>query len=561
MYTNHQKKFKSITLSIVIFLLGVSLFVPSVSAQLFQDSNSIEISTNETTPIYLIGNISLSGSFQGIQFDQRTNSIQQYISFLQEISLILEIPDFTSLAELYGFPLFSETRLNDATVFVINTTYLSSINEYSAVELISLKDEIVTSFSDVSINVKQGIALFGSDAQKYQVNHNQSYGFGGFFQLPFNSQLPSNGIGIISDEKSLFTVQTNTSLVYPYNSEIDIIDGENVVYHVSQSDQIILIKTSKNVSLHQHSTVHFFPLLTDDNSSSEALLSITQINSPSNDILSLLDDFTETMSSIDDSVDQSVFPINQQLQTVIPYLSELFNSGIILTNTSNDVRIDGKNLSNPMILAGRGPQFTLTLNQQESSPVSIQGESTLLFVDDHFYTSTAENSENGITLPLISILLWIAAIVSILFYWSLKTKHRLLTKNNDAFYLFQKRWVRILIYGIILGILFLLVDLQFSFRFGLSLITQPAAQNNALITLIFFLIQSIILVFLFFLYAFPAVLIHNMICRTTIKNNYQFLTKLIILIPFFWVGLHLYFLVLLNIFLSIIPLPSITGLG
>lgn len=561
MYTNHQKKFKNIIRSLVLFLVGISLFLPSVSAQLFQDSNSIQLSTNETTAIYFIGDISLSGSFQGIQFDQDSNSIQQYMPFLQDISSFLELPDFTSLSTLYGFPLFSETRLNDADVFVVNTTYLSSINEYSAAELLSLKDEIVTSFSNVSLKIKNGIALFGSDTQKYQVNHNQSYGFGGFFQLPVTSQLPSTGIGIISDEKSLFTVPTNTSLIYPYNSEIDILNKENVVYHVSQSDQIILIKTSKKISFHQQSTVHFFPLLINDNSSSEAILSITQLDSPSISILPLLDDFTDTISSIDDTVDQSVLPVNQQLETVIPYLSELFNSGIILLNSSHNVLIDGNHLSNSMMLAGRGPEFTITLNQQESSPVFIQGESTLLFVDDHFYTSNTENSENGIILPLISILLWIVALASILFYWSTKTKNRLLPAKKDAPPVFQKQWVRILMYGIIFGILFLLVELQFSFLFGLSFLSLPATQNATLITIIFFLVQCIILVFFFFLYAFPAVLIHNMLCKTIIKNKYQFLTKLIILIPFFWLGLQLYFLVMLNIFLSFIPIPSITGLG
>jgi hypothetical protein len=52
-----------------------------------------------------------------------------------------------------------------------------------------------------------------------------------------------------------------------------------------------------------------------------------------------------------------------------------------------------------------------------------------------------------------------------------------------------------------------------------------------------------------------------MICKTTLKNRYQFFTKILVILPLFWFGIQIYFLVLFNVFLSFLPLSSLVGLG
>lgn len=561
MFTNHQKKHNHIIFSIVIVLLLCSLVTPSVNAQLFSESSSIQFSTHESTPVFVLGNLSLSGSFQGIEFDEISSLIQESTLTLEETLGTLDIPDFTVLTTVYGFPLFSETIIDDATVYLVNTTYLSSITDYSSVELLSLQNEIISSFSNVSITVNKGIAFFGSNTSTYDVEFEESYGLGGIFQLPFSDQFFSQGLGIVSDQQSLFSVPSDTSLLYPYQSEIMIRDGNKILTTVSQSDQLLLLKTTDDTTIQQKSTVHFFPLPTSEPTSSKATLTISD-GDPSSETLNILfKNLSETISQIDDTEDQSVLPIPDQFELFTPYLSQIFDGGLIILNASEELLVEETSILNPTLILARGPEFSLTLDQKESLPISLNGESTLLFVNDHFYSSNAQQSETGIALPLLSIILWIAAVVSIIFYWSAKTQKKLVSQPDEKPAILQNRWIRILLYGVVLVILFLLIDQQFSSQFGLSLLTLPATQNDTIIPLVFFLIQCVILLFFFLMYAFPSILIHNVLCKTTIRNSYQFLTKILVFLPVFWIGMQLYFLILFNIFLSFISIPSINGLG
>ncbi|MBS3778352.1 MAG: hypothetical protein KGY50_03555, partial [Candidatus Thermoplasmatota archaeon] len=199
-------------------------------------------------------------------------------------------------------------------------------------------------------------------------------------------------------------------------------------------------------------------------------------------------------------------------------------------------------------------------NQQFALPVSINGNSSLLFVNNQLYTTNAASSDKGITSPLWSVVLWVGVFACILFYFLAK-KYDVLNQELKGSLLFSKKWEKLLFNIALLIVCFFIVDFSVSFRFGLSFFTLIGMNVDIMITSLFFIGQLLILCIIFILYALPAQLIHNILSRSVIQHKYQQLTKILVALPFFWIGIQLYLLVLFNILLSFLPLPSIVPIG
>jgi hypothetical protein len=556
---NNEKTKKITKLSIMLVIIFFLLCNPLVSADLFSNEKNLNLDIDESTQLFFLGDISFSGSFQAVDINLSLESYKEYLSLVDTYLGTADLEAFLSLNEVYGFPVFSETKLEQSTVYIINTTLFSVIDQLTPQELLNQLDNYFTMVENASILVKNGVAILGSNVEHFQVDHDQSYGIGGFFQLPLED-FRTNGLGIISDEESIITIPTQTSLFYPFNAKIEITNNEQKTITIADSNTIILVKTNEETELIQDSLLHYFPLPTQETIPTSVTISVTQTDLSTSNPTALIQSVSEALSDFEDVNIEELLSFDQE-QSVITLASQMFNSGLILINTTQPVNIDDYTIESADVLVGRGPEYIITVNQQQTLPISVTGTSTLLFLNDHIYTYTAKDSENGVALPFFSILLWIGAIISIGLFFFFKQKQRLVDSTNDAIELLQKRWIRILIYAAVFFIFFVLVDLEFSAKFGVSFFSSLNLSIERMFVLIFLLIQLLILAILFVFYALPALFIHDMLSKTLVKNPYQIMTKIIILIPVFWLGLQIYFLVLLNIFLSFVPWSTVMGLG
>lgn len=553
-----SRRNRIIFIGIVLFC-SVGLGEPTY-AQLFSDSTMLT-TVSETTPFFFFGDINLSGLFKGVKIDYPIDLSDDQAVLLKNYFSSEDVQDFFPMDSLYAFPVFQETTICDVTIHLVNMSFLLALDRFSLEESIEKNDRMFTSFSNASVHIKKGIALFGSNQEKIQVYLNQSYGIGGLFQFPFPIESLTSGLCIFSHQESIMTSKTDTSVLIPFESEIHIISGDEDTFNLSDPNTLILLNTRDSVTLRQDSILHFFPLVSNSIATAEATIIVTESQLLQTNPLSLLNEANDRISEIDDMALSDLFLLDHELDSLMTLVSYVLNSGIVVLNSSQPIMIDDVQIPSASILAGRGPEYSIILNQQTTLPVLITGTSSLIFINDHIYTPSAKTVDKGITLPFWSILLWIAAIISILYYWSVKKQHRLINEDNEEPKIIQKKWVRVVLYSSIFLICFVLIDWEFSFRFGISFFTIISLQVEMLLIIILLLVQLLVLTLLFTLYALPALLVHTMIFRTTIKNKYHFFTKLIIPVPLVWIGIQIYFLVLFNIFLLMIPISSFPGFG
>ncbi len=546
---------------IIVIILFCSIGIAeSTNGQLFSDYDQLSISLTNSTPMFFLGDISLTGSFQGITLEYPLQLSNEHLFLLEQYFPSENVQNFASIDELHSFPVFADTLIPDATVYLINTSLFSDINQFTNAELIDNIDSYLTSFTSVSIHITKGIALFGSDNERIQVDFDRSYGIGGLFQLPFPEDFSTTGLGILSDQQSTITVHTDTSVLYPFESEVQIKSEEDINLTISDPNIMLFINTNDAVTLYQDSVFHFFPTVTNDISTAEAEITIMETEDSVMDPTALLNELQYLISDIDDTLLTDVLPSDQEFDSIITLISQVLNCGIVVLNSSQPILIEEVQIPPPAIIAGRGSEYTITLKQQLSSPIQISGRSSLIFLDDHIYISNHAVEDKGLSLPFWSILLWSIAAVCILCYFFLKKQRCCILENTDEPQLVQKRWFRFLLFIGLFLIFFVLIDWEFSFRFGISFFTLLSLQMEIVFIIIFLLAQLLIILLLLMLYAVPGLIIHNVICKTTLNNKYQFFTKIIVIIPLFWFGTQIYFLVLFNVFLSFLLLSSLVGL-
>lgn len=555
-----SKRKKSIVGNLLILLIIVILVSTQASAQLFDDTHEIETIVDETTSVFFLGDVSFEGSFQAVQMDSFIDSFSEYIELLGSNLFPTDLHSFSYWDTIYGFPVFSKTIINQVTVYEINTTILSSIDASSIHEILLEVDQIITTYDQASIFVSDGIALIGSDIQEYTVDHLEAYAVGGLFQLDISQDFPSKGLGMISDQTSYIYCDTNDLFIYPLESTIEIIQNNQTIRKIIDSETILLIKTTDRAVISQDSLLHYFPLLSE-NAIAQVTVSIEETDTPDLDILSLFNKINETFSLLGENPLQEFISFNDPIQSMIPLISQILNSGIVIVNSTQPITIGETTTSDVNIIASRGPEFVMNIDQQSSAPITLTGFSSLLFIDDHLFTEAAEQSDNGITYPLWSIILWIAAIGSIFYYLLLRKQNKPLIQSEDKIPILQNRWLKIILPICVIFSCFFIIDLTFSIRFGLSFFTLLSMQTNSMITGLFLLVELIGLVIIFIMYALPIRFLHDMICKTIIRNDYQKITKILVIIPVFWIGIQLYLLVLFNIILSFLPISSLTSLG
>lgn len=193
--------------------------------------------------------------------------------------------------------------------------------------------------------------------------------------------------------------------------------------------------------------------------------------------------------------------------------------------------------------------------QEGSTGPSIEGESKLIFLGDHFYNPQANKTNDGIAFPFELLALWIVALC-VFVYIRYFVRPDINEDKNDSI----KRYA-LVFHVMILIIAFILMDREISDQFGTSAGDALFSQGFSSITGALLLFELIIWVLGFLILAIPVQLLTRSGLRMlSIGKGGKGISKGIGDL-FIWVFCGLYLHLIINLFLVPFNLSHLLSLG
>ncbi|MFW6121826.1 MAG: hypothetical protein ACOC80_13155, partial [Petrotogales bacterium] len=436
-----------------------------VEAQILSPVAHLEGTINPDTKAFFVGHTSFSGNFNGYD---GSSLIQSYLQ-----NYPIETVDFF-------FNYFFDFSMDNFTIFpLLGTNFFQNVNKVTIIDVENLDFQSVEdalnfdidtfpNFSHVNIIAEQGFFILGTDKGSINTNSDPDYAISSALSIdmegetiPFLLSLTESKMNIqYMGEQALLAQSTG-------NASIIIQDSAgNILWNNNSMNKIFFIE-DKRFSYNQDSPIYLFPL---EETTGDIELSISPAESRSLDIYSLLNEVTDVTADFGDIPD---FSENLQVfDEIISTVADIVNGGMILVETNDTFTIDNSEQTFTNFGFARGNKFKATLSPSGST---INGEYKLIFLGDHLYTSQAKESENGVALPVLIVLVWAIAIGLFLAF-------RFYIKKDVNEELDEKIKRYALIFHIIaLIVAFILMDREISYQFGFSAIDALTGQGISLV--------------------------------------------------------------------------------
>lgn len=463
--------------------------------------------------------------------------------------------DSSLLQEMEAIPLIEEIRITNLdSVIVAEDIDITTVT--SLEDLIIQYYDHLTQYSNVDIHTQEGLFLLGVQNANLTVSTDFPYAALTFVTLEMLPEIPTRLLAAgsktplrmdCSGDFAVFTTLSETSIIQVKDK------NGNIRWHGGSSDDYILIQDT-SFSVIQHPPLSLVPL---NNASSELTLQL-DISAAEPDDISL----TQLIEMVSDSLAKNLkheTPSDflddlDQLHTFIRTASFAANGAIVYLQTYDSIIIDGAAKQFSSVGFVRLTHLRINDFSKKTGP-TIQGECTLAFLGDHFYTPQAKQSIDGTRFPFEMIIIWIVALIVFLYIRFFKRPAVHQEKDEKI-----KRY-GLVVHIIILGVALLLVDLEAHSIFGISALTALFSQGFSTTTSVFFGIEAIIWVLGFFILAIPIQLLSYSFLRIRgIGKGGNGVWKAAGDLSI-WIFSGLYLLLFLNIIFSIIDFNSIFPLG
>jgi len=193
----------------------------------------------------------------------------------------------------------------------------------------------------------------------------------------------------------------------------------------------------------------------------------------------------------------------QGLDELISAASSIINGGMVLIKTNDTFVVD----NSPQTFSGfgfaRSNGFDVTITGGRTPETTVSGDCKLIFLGDHFYTSQAKDSENGVAFPFLLVIPWALAIgLYLLFRFYLKKE----TKTNVELDGKIKR-LALIFHIVALIVAFILMDREVSFQFGISAIDAVLGQGISPVFAVFITVELVMWVLGYLIMAIPIYII------------------------------------------------------
>jgi hypothetical protein len=361
--------------------------------------------------------------------------------------------------------------------------------------------------------------------------------------IPFLAIISSSSMKMEYSEKSVFLTQTTK------NGIINIEDTNgNILWNENSTEKIFLIE-DRDLSFTQNSPLYIFPMIENNE---DITLTISPADLQSIDIMSMINEVSTVTSDFGEipDISESMGEFND----IMPIISSVVNGGIIIPKTNDVFTID----NSPQKFTGfgfaRGDNFQVNINLKANT-TDINGDSRLVFLGNHFYTSQAKDSENGVSFPFVILIIWIVAIsIFLLMKYYFKKEAKI---NYDK----KKKKFLLIFHIVALIIAFILMDQEINYQFGTSFLNVIFGQGFSLVAAIFIVVELIMWVLGYFLLAIPIYILTLSVLKIYgIGDGSKSISKGIGAF-FIWIFCAFYIKLILNLFFSILNPGNLFMMG
>jgi len=463
------------TFLIMGFVIVFLSFSTVGSGQILSPIADLEGTIDSDTIAYFVGNTMISGVFQGYRIDY-------FIGY-------------PVLSEIDAIPLFGSSVFEDIDSVTIVDADIIDIDLVE--DFFDLNRNNFSIFTNVKIIANKGPFILGVNESNLTTDSNLDFAVSSVvnIQLEQGNMIPF--LSIISTSKMDVGYLGETVFLFQptRNGSITILDSDgNLLWNKNSTNKIFFID-DKDFSFIQESPLYLFPL-TETGENIE--LSVTPANLDSLDLYSLAEEVTTTAQGFG-----GISDLPEKIEgfdKIVSNISSIINGGLILVETDDIFTIDDSPQRFSNFGFARGEKFQANISSKTQT-ITVKGDYKLIFLGDHFYTAQAKESENGIALPIILVIIWVIALGLFLF-----SKYYF---KKDISKKFDKRFERyFLIFHIIsLIIAFILLDREISYQFGSSALDSILGQGLSLIAAVFIIIELIMWILGYLILAIPIYLI------------------------------------------------------
>jgi hypothetical protein len=510
---------------IVVFLIISSV----VTAQILSPIASLEGTVDKDAMVFTIGSTRFSDNFKGYSYD--------------------ELPSNPLFDELNVFPLFGTCifeGIDTVTIFDLNFTNLDTLEG-----ILNFSMNNISQFSNVHIIAEKGPFLFGNEQGKIKIIADLDYAISSSINLNFYGENEIPFLALITPSSmNIEVISSSAFLVLPFSTgNIKITDSNGNELWSDDSPNKILFIEDDSLTFHQDSPLFLLPLV---ETNEDLLLTIAPSELNDIDITSLFEEITDITSGLMDMPDIS--NILQDFDEILPFISTIINGGLIIYESDDTFTIDNSPQTFSNFGFARANEFTMTITP-ETQIKKIDGNFKLIFLGDHFYTSQAKDSDNGLSFPYPIIIVWIIAVVLFLLFrfYIKKDANKEFDENIKRFLL--------LFHIIAIIITFILMDREISFQFGSSALDALFGQGITLILGAFIIIELLMWTLGFFLFSFPIYLITKSgLTYLEIGKDGKHLSKGVGIF-FIWIFCAIYIKLIINILFLIINPSNFLQMG
>lgn len=518
---------------VVPFFLAFLILAP-VATALFTSSYDLKGTFSDNSEVFIIGKTTIQGNCTGYPIEPLIDS-----SILQDME---------------GFPLIGKNSI----------THLESVIVAENIDITkatSLEDLIVqyfdhlTHYSDVDILTEEGLFLLGIQKARIDVSADFPYAVTTFVSLELLPDTPSRFCIVGADNPLLmhgsgeFAVLSTLS----ESSTIQVKDRNGRIRWSGGSPNDYLFIQDTTFSVTQHPPLSLIPL--SSTSEKEQLrLSISPANPGDTMIAELIESVsTSVETNLQDGATSEFLDNLNQLDLLIRTASFVANGALVFLQTNDTMTIDQSTQTFSSV--GFVRFNTLDITHGGSSEPLLEGDCTLAFLGNRFYTPQAKQSPDGIRFPYELLIIWVLAIC-VFFYIRFYIRPPVNSEKDER----VRRYALFIHLGCLV-IAFLLLDYEVNTLFGVSALPLLFVQGFTTVTALFLIIEILIWVLGFFILAIPIQLLSYSVLRILGFGKggngvWKAVGDLSI-----WVFCGLYLLLFLNIIFSLVQFNIMGPLG
>ena len=492
-----------------LILIGcIALFLSSsivANSQILSPIVHLNGEVSQDAMVFFVGKTDFSGNFYGYPVDSMidTSSFDDILDNPLVENMVVDIFDISLLDDLHIFPLLGCCTFEDiSSVAIVDIQEFQEMDfaSMSTADIINFVDNIER-FSNVDIITENGQFIFGVGQDNVTTKSELNFAISSTvsFEIEEGNKIPF--LAILTESQITMRYSGESSLLYKSSNSGSIIikdSNGNEIWNENSSYKMLFIEDD-DISLVQNSSIYAFPISTNETKDTASLY-VSPAESRFIDIFQLMEGINNLTGDSSFGIDVPDFSnILPDFDNLISSASSIINGGMIFTNTNDTFFID----NSPQTFSGfgfvRGNGFDVTITGGQTPETKVSGDCKLIFLGDHFYTSQAKYSENGMAFPFLLVIPWVLAIgLYLLFRFYLKKE----TKTNDG--LDRKIKKLALIFHIVaLIVAFILMDSEVSFQFGISAIDAILGQGISLVFAVLIVVELIMWVLGYLILAIP----------------------------------------------------------